>query len=109
MRCIVVAVAAAILLLTIGCTTRYAVRGWERKASTVAIGTPRAEIETALPPASIVVDPRSGPGAGQLAYWVDRHTLVRFWIDENEALAKPISVEAKKRPEEANQTIRERP
>ena len=91
------------LLVAAGCATS-GIQRWEQKASAIDVGTPRSEVEKALPPASVVVDPRSGPGGGQLAYWVDADTLVRFWIDENGALARPVTVEAKKRPPEANKT-----
>ena len=95
-------VVVAVLLVTIGCTSRSAMQEWKRKAGSIAIGTPRSEVEAVLPPASAVVDPRSGQVPGQLTYWVDGNTLVRVWVDKNDVLAKPITVEEKKRPEETN-------
>lgn len=100
-----VVVVVTVCLFAVGCTTRSAFREWEQKASSIAMGTPRADIEKALPPASVVVDPRSSRSPGQLAYWVDGDTLVRLWVDENDALAKPIEVEMKKRPKEANHRV----
>jgi len=95
------ALVLTICLLAVGCVTQSPSIEWKRKANAISVGTPRMQIEKALPPASAVIDPRSGQTPGQLAYWVDDNTLVRIWVDADDVLAKPIRVETKKRPKEA--------
>ena len=98
MKCTLIAATA--LLITIGCTTRSPMREWEQKAIAIPLGTPRQEVETVLPPASVVLDLRSTAGAaGPIAYWVDNTTAVKLWYDERNRLGRPVIVEQKKRPE----------
>jgi hypothetical protein len=98
MKCTLVAVTA--LLITIGCTTRSAMREWEQKAIAIPLGTPRQEVEKVLPPADVVLDLRStGGAAGPVAYKVDDTTGVKLWYDERNRLGRPVIVEQTKRPE----------
>jgi hypothetical protein len=85
-----------------GCATQTTTAQWKQKAEGIPMGTPNVEVEKTLPPMDIVLDLRSGPGAGPVAYWVDDKTLVKLRYDNNERLAEPVLVESKKRPK-ANQ------
>jgi 1,6-anhydro-N-acetylmuramate kinase len=84
-----------------GCATQTqpTTAQWKQKASTIPVGTPKAKVEQLLPPVGIVLDLRSGPGAGPVAYWVDDATSVKLRYDKNERLAEPVIVESKRRPE----------
>ena len=73
---------------------------WEQRASGIAMGTPRHEVEKVLPPSGSVIDLRSSRGAaGPVSYWVDDTTVVKLWYNEHDGLGNPVIVEQKKNPE----------
>ena len=74
-------------------------RMWIQKASGPAVGTPRSQVELVLPPMGSVVDCRSAPGGGRIAYFVDEDTVVMCRYDDALNLAVPVLVEPRERPE----------
>jgi parvulin-like peptidyl-prolyl isomerase len=94
----------AICVLVIGCATQSTTAQWRQKANGLPVGTPQSRVEQVLPPTGTVLDLRSGPGAGPIAYWVDDNTLVKSRYDDGLTLAVPIVIEAKMRPKTATAT-----